>query len=73
MAMMEAFEFIARFLIYFALPVAFVILIVEIARIVRICFYHSKIKVEHSRKAPPDGLETFLSFEWPSNDVESLL
>jgi hypothetical protein len=38
MAMMEAFEFIAQLLIYFALLVAFVILIVEIARIVRICF-----------------------------------
>jgi hypothetical protein len=52
MAMMEAFEFIAQLLIYFALLVAFVILILEIARIARICFYHSKSKVENFRKAP---------------------
>jgi len=50
-----------------------VILLVEIARIVRPRFYHSKSKVENFRKAPLDELETFWSFEELSNDVESLL
>ena len=53
MAMMEALQFIARLLIYFALPVVFLILIVNMARIVRIRFYHSKSKVENFRKTPP--------------------
>jgi len=73
MTMMEALQFIAQLLIYFALLVAFVILLVEIARIVRPRFYHSKSKVEIFRKAPLDELETFWSFEELSNDVESLL
>jgi hypothetical protein len=52
MAMMEAVQFIAQLLIYFALLVAFMIPIVEMARIVRLRFYHSESKVGDFRKAP---------------------
>jgi hypothetical protein len=52
MARMEAFEFVAQLLIYFALLVAFVILIVNIARIVRFRFYRSKREAENFRKVP---------------------
>jgi len=53
MVMMDALQFIAQLIIYFALFVAFVILIVEMSGVVRI--RHSKRRsFEHRQPQPPE-------------------
>jgi hypothetical protein len=53
MVMMDALQFIAQLIIYFALLVAFVILIVEISGAIRI--RHSKRRsFEHLTPQPPE-------------------